>query len=67
MAPKESMLDTGVARGGGGTVTTPVWHPKIWANFSLFALHFIMAYSFKLLILNKATLGNLKQRNQNPS
>ena len=38
-------------------VTAPVWCTKIWAKFSLFALHCIMAYLFKLLKLNKATLG----------
>ena len=51
----------------GGLVTAPVWYPKIWANFSLFALHCIMAYICKLLKLNKATLGNLKLGKQNPS
>ena len=30
-------------------VTTQFWYPKIWAKFSLFALHCIMAYIFKLL------------------
>ena len=35
---------------GGRFVTAPDWYPKIWANFSLFALHCIMAYLFKLLI-----------------
>ena len=36
-------------------VTAPVWYPKIWAKFSLFALHCI--YLTKLLKLNKATPG----------
>ena len=31
-------------------VTAQIWYPKIWAKFSLFALHCIMAYIFKLLI-----------------
>ena len=35
-------------------VTAPVWHTKIWAKFSLFSFHCIMAYLFKLLSLNKA-------------
>ena len=30
-------------------VTAQIWYPKIWAKFSLFALHCIMAYIFKLL------------------
>ena len=34
---------------GGRFVTAPIWYPKIWAKFSLFALHCIMAYIFKLL------------------
>ena len=45
-------------------VTAQNWYPKIWAKFSLFALHCIMAYLFKLLKLNKATHGRLKQRKQ---
>ena len=45
-------------------VTAQNWYPKIWAKFSLFALHCIMAYLFKLLKLNKATHGKLKQRKQ---
>ena len=45
-------------------VTAQNWYPKIWAKFSLFSLHCIMAYLFKLLKLNKATHGKLKQRKQ---
>ena len=33
----------------GRFVTAQIWYPKIWAKFSLFALHCIMAYIFKLL------------------
>ena len=39
-------------------VTAPDQHPKIWAKFSLFDWHCIMAFTFNLLFLNKATLGN---------
>ena len=39
-------------------VTAQIWYPKIWAKFSLFALHCIMAYIFKLLNLNIANNGN---------
>ena len=46
------------------SVTAQNWYPKIWAKFSLFALHCIMAYLFKLLKLNKATHGKLKRRKQ---
>ena len=48
-------------------VTAQNWYPKIWVNFSLFALHYIMAYLFKLLKLNKATHGYLKLGKTNPS
>ena len=34
---------------GGRIVTAQIWYPKIWAKFSLFALHCIMASIFKLL------------------
>ena len=34
----------------GRFVTAQIWYPKIWAKFSLFALHCIMTYIFKLLI-----------------
>ena len=34
---------------GGRFVTAQIWKPKIWAKFSLFVLHCIMAYLFNLL------------------
>ena len=33
----------------GSLVTAQIWYLKIWAKFSLFALHCIMAYIFELL------------------
>ena len=30
------------------SVTAPIWYPKIRAKFSLFVLHCIMAYIFKI-------------------
>ena len=35
--------------GHNGVVTAQIWYPKIWAKFSLFVLHCIKAYIFKLL------------------
>ena len=33
----------------GTSVTAQIWYRKIWAKFSLFALHYIVACIFKLL------------------
>ena len=47
-------------------VTAQIWYLKIWAKFSLFALHCIMVYIFKLLNIIKAKWKTLKREQTLP-
>ena len=49
---------------GGRFVTAQIWYPKIWANFFTFCFALHHGILFKLLKLDKATHGKLKQGKQ---